>query len=148
MGMTLGLDGKTRAVEASLGRTVATFTTVYVGLLTTYPSNADGLNLASLAANEFAVNSNFYTGRKAITFSTVTASHTGAYVESDDNPALTWTNSTGSDVVIGGIFLTNIPSGTSGGLALWVGTPDSGTATIPNGQNAVIGVDDMLLRID
>lgn len=148
MGMVLGVDGKTRAVQASLGLPVSTFTTVYVGLLQTMPSNYDGLSFASLATNEFPVNSNFYTGRKAVTFGSVSADHTGAVVASADIPAVSWTNNTGSTVTIAGLFVTNIVSGSSGGLVLWVGDPDSGTANIPNGQQASIGVGDMLLRVD
>lgn len=148
MGMVLGVDGKTRALQASLGLSVSTFTTVYVGLLHTLPANYDGLSMTSLVTNEFAINSNFYTGRKAVTFGSISTDHTGAVTASTNSPAVSWTNNTGSTVTIAGLFVTNIISGSSGGLVLWVGDPDSGTAQIPNGQQASIGVGDMVLKVD
>lgn len=150
MGLKLGIDGKTRALEVNAGKSITNITTIYVGLLQAAPANMDGMSLATLISsgqgNEFSVDPSFYTGRQAITIGSTTADADGAYANNSGS-VIEWTNTTGYDVEVAGFFITTVSTGSSG-LVLWVGTPDAGTSTIPNTQKASISVGDLLLKVD
>ncbi len=151
MGLLLGIDGKERALGVSLGQSYSAITTLYIGLLQAAPVNMDGMDLATLISagqgNEFTVNANFYTGRKAITFGTITADQDGAACNNNNAVAVEWTNISGVDIDVQAFFITDASSGGSGKV-LWVGTPDAGTATIVNTKKASINSGDLLLKVD
>lgn len=151
MGLMLGLNGKTRALDINKGLSVTPITTLYVGLLQSAPVNMDGMDLATLVhvsnGNEFSINGNFYTARKAITLGITTTNQSGAYAQNNNVSAIEWTNLTGSTINIPAFFITDVVSGTSGNI-IWVGTPDAGTATIYNGAKASLTSGDLVIRVD
>jgi len=151
MGIVLGSGGKQRAVEINTGTAVAQVSTLYVGLLQSAPSGMDGMSLSTLISagqgNEFTINANFYTGRKAVTVGSITTNSNGAVCYNNNSPAIEWTNTTGSTVSVAGFFITDASSGSSGSV-LWVGTPDAGTASIVNTQTATINANDLMLKVD
>lgn len=132
MGMLLGKDGKTRAVQVNTGTDPAAITTLYIGLLATLPASYDGLALAGaggIASYECPLTpSGWYTGRKAITFGAVTSDAAGA-IASNTGGATSWQNLSGNTVSVAAFFITDAASGSTGSV-LWVGTPDSGTITL------------------
>lgn len=151
-GVVLGLDGKDRALQASLGIVApSAITTLYVGLLATLPANHDGLDLATLlGGNEHTATGSWYTGgRKAVDVATelsaIQGDHDGRYVTVSIE--LDWPNTSGADEDIAGVFVTNVQSGTSG-LSLWVGPPDIGGQVAADGGSAKIVADGLTLRID
>jgi hypothetical protein len=146
MAFSLGKDGRIRALQINTGEVPTSVTTVYVGLLTTMPANAATLNLSTIVANEFPINANFYTGRQAITFGTMTNDSSGSRRNNNNSTPLAWTNTTGSTITVGGIFLTDAAS-TGTGLSLWIGPPDPGTATIFNTNQARVNINDLLLGV-
>lgn len=151
MGLVLGYDGKQRALQASLGTAPSAIGTIYVGFLQSAPADMDGMTLATLVSagqgNEFSINANFYTGRKAITFSpSITVNATGA-TTSNSGADITWTNTSGSAIEIKGLFITSAASGTSGQV-LWVGTPDIGTGVLNNGETVTISAGIFEVKID
>ena len=151
MGLALGLDGKTRAVDINKGSSVTAITTLYVGLLQSAPANMDGMNLATLVGagqgNEFSINANFYTGRQAITIGATSTDANGAVAYNNNVAAIEWTNTSGSTIDIPAFFITDAASGTSGQV-IWVGTPDAGTATIANTAKASIVAADLMIKVD
>ncbi len=152
MGLVLGLDGKIRAMEATTGRPVASISsTLYVGLLNSVPADLDGLDLITLISpsygDEFSINPNFYTGRKAIQLSSISADKDGAVVENNNPLPIEWENKTGFDIQVSAFFITDVAAGASGNV-LWVGTPDAGTATIANNSKATISAGDLILKVD
>lgn len=151
MGLSLGIDGKRKAMEASKGAGITAITTLYVGLLQTAPANMDGMDLATLInpvnGNEFSLSPNFYDMRREITIGAVMADHSGATASNNNVAAIEWTNNTGSIINVEALFITDAASGSSGQV-MWVGTPDAGTATIAVGAKASIITGDLILRID
>lgn len=151
MGLVLGIDGKRRALDINKGSSVTPLSTLYVGLLQEAPANMDAMDLALLVDSdhgaEFTINANFYSGRQAITLGATMADHNGATVTNNNSTPIEWTNSTGSTIEVAALFITDAASGTSGQV-VWVGTPDAGTATIANGSDARISLEDIILRID
>lgn len=151
MGLMLGLDGKTRALDINKGLSVSAITTLYVGLLQSAPANIDGMDLATMVhssnGNEFSIGASFYTSRKSITLGLTTTNQNGAYAQNNNVAAIEWTNSTGSTINIPAFFITDAASGTIGNV-IWVGLPDAGTATIYNGAKASITTGDLVIRID
>lgn len=143
MGMVLGRDGKEKALEA------ASEGTLYVGLLQAYPTGADGLALGTLigsgSGNEFAIDTDFYTGRKAVTLGSIMVDANGAIRL--NTGSLSWTNTTGSTVVVEGIFITDAASGSTGDVR-FVGTPDVGTTAIGNGLSATLSENGLKLGVD
>ena len=150
MGLLLGRDGKTRAMQAATGTAVGSIATLYIGFLQAAPADMDGMTLTTLVSagqgNEFTINANFYTGRKSITLGSITTDQAGAVIHSS-GADVTWTNTTGSSVEIRAMFITDQASGTAGNV-LWVGTPDVGSAFVANGQTATISANTLELRID
>lgn len=130
MGAVLGVDGKKRALEVNAGVTVPNISTLYIGLINgTLPAGADGMALSVLAPTyEFGVSSSFYSGRKPFTFGTVTADANGA-IASYSGTKVSWQNLSGATKTVGGYFITDASSGSSGKV-LWVGSPDAGTITL------------------
>lgn len=151
MALVMGYDGKERALKATTGDSVASITTLYVGLLQAAPSGMDAMDLATLvgagAGNEFAINANFYSARKSIPLGSITVDATGAVRSNNNGSPLDWANTSGSTKTVAAIFITDAASGTSG-LVLWVGAPDAGTATIANGRSAKITSGDLFLKVD
>lgn len=151
MGLILGIDGKERALGVNVGQSFSAIPTIYVGLLQAAPADMDGMDLATLISsgqgNEFTINANFYTGRKAITFGAITADKDGATCTNNNVVAVEWTNTTGSDIDVLAFFITDVSSGGSGKV-LWVGTPDAGTATIVDTKKASISPGDLIIKVD
>ena len=151
MSLVMGLDGKERAMKATTGDAVSSISTLYVGLLQSAPAGMDGMTLATLvgagAGDEFAINANFYSARKAITFGSITVDASGAIRTNNNGSPLDWANTSGSTKTVAAMFITDAASGTSG-LVLWVGAPDAGTATILTGRSAKINSGDLILKVD
>ncbi len=151
MGLTLGLDGKTRALTVNAGGTASTISTLYIGLLQSAPTGMDGMTLSTLVSgaqgNEFTVSGSFYVGRQAITLGSISTDSGGAICYNNNGSPIEWLNSTGSTILVPAFFITNVSSGTSGSV-LWVGTPDAGTATIENTKKASISANDLMLKVD
>lgn len=145
MAFVLGKDGKERAIQASVGDSPADLGTVYLGVLDALPAGYDGLDAATLLANEANV-VNFYTpsDRRALSFGAVASSSTGASVNND--ASVSWTNNSGASFVAEGVFITDASSGT-GGKILWVGAPDV-PANFNDGEDMTVLVGDMKLEID
>ena len=151
MGATLGRNGKLNAVNCNIGAAVTDYGTLYIGLLQVAPSGFDALTLTDLVSagqgNEHAINANFYTGRKVISFAAPTVSSLGAVSLSNVGSPVTWTNVTGSSQTVAGYFITNAASGTSGDV-LWVGTPDAGSLIISNNGTLQFADGDISVRVD
>lgn len=152
MGLLLGIDGKKRALNINSATAVTTVSTLYIGLLQSAVANMDGMDLATLVSagqgNEFDGTGGFYTeGRQIITFGSIFADEQGATRYNNNASPIEWLNSTGSDVFIPAIFITDVASGTAGQV-LWVGEPDAGTATIANTKKATISINDLVLKVD
>lgn len=151
MGLTLGKDGKERALSVNTGSSVSSITTLYVGLLQSAPTGSDGMTLATLVdagqGNEFSINANFYTGRQAVTLGSITVDANGAVCYNNNGSPIEWTNTSGSTVSVAAFFITDAASGTSGSV-LWVGTPDAGTASIATTKKASIAANDLMLKVD
>ncbi len=151
MSITLGLDGKTRALTVNSGATVSNISTLYVGLLQSAPTGMDGMNLALLVSaaqgNEFSVSGNFYVGRQVITVGSITTDENGAICHNNNASPIEWVNTTGGTISVPAFFITDVSSGTAGSV-LWVGTPDAGTATIEDTKKASISANDLRLKVD
>ena len=146
MAMTLGKDGKERAMASLTGASTSAVSTVYIGMLDTLPAGYDGLDAATLLANEASI-TNFYipsTGRSSISFGSVTAGSAGASIT--NNSSASWVNNSGGSVLIEGLFLTDASAGTSGEI-LWVGSPNI-AATFATGATMKIAVGDLRLQVD
>lgn len=146
MGATLGSGGIARAVKINTGEAVSTLSTLYVGLLSTFPADAHKLSLATLSSSEFAISADFYTARKAVTMGTFSSLSDGTGYKDSAAPTLTWANTSGSTKNVAGFFITDASSGTSGSV-LWVGTPDGGTSTITTGNSAQLTAGDLRLGV-
>lgn len=151
MGSTLGREGKLNAVNCNIGAAVTDYGTLYIGLLQSAPSGMDAMTLATLvgagAGNEHAVNSNFYSARKAIVFSAPTVSDAGAVAISGVGSVVSWINVSGATKTVAAYFITNALSGTSGDV-LWVGTPDVGTITVADNGTLQFADGDLTVRVD
>lgn len=151
MGSKLGRNGKLNAVNCNIGAAVTDYGTLYIGLLQNDPANMDALTLVDLVSggqgSEHAINANFYTGRKTISFGTPTVSSLGAVSPSNVGSPVSWTNTTGSSVAVGGYFITDAASGTAGDV-LWIGTPDAGPMVIANNDTIQFTDGDLTVRVD
>lgn len=155
MGMQLALDGKVIAVTANTFGGSFYPGTTYVALMSSYPANADGLNLTQLLAYEFTPSADWYTGGRKVgafdptpTYGDGTGGHNpedgvGAY----NTNTLTWSNTSGASVEVFGLFVCNVQVGDVG-LVYWIGTPDVGTMTIENGSQLDIFPGGLLLGVD
>lgn len=155
MGMQLALDGKVVAVWANTAGGAFFPGTMYLGLMSSYPANADGLNLTELLAYEYTPSADWYTGgRKVIEFDPVPTYGDGT---GGNNPedgvgafntnTLTWTNTSGSPVDVPGIFVCNVQTADVGSV-YWIGQPDVGTMTIEDGSQLDIFPGGVLLGVD
>ncbi len=151
MAITLGYDGKQRAININKGDSVTAIPTLYVGLLQTEATDMDAMTLSTLIhssnGNEFSISPNFYTGRKVITMSIATTDATGSYSANNNVAPIEWTNNTGVAIEVEAFFITDVASG-GAGQVLWVGVPDAGTATINDSAKAILNAGDLIIRID
>lgn len=146
MGMLLGKDGKTRAIQVNTGTDPAAITTLYIGLLATLPANYDGLSLAGAGGIASYECSGWYTGRKVVTFGSVTSDAAGA-IASNTGGMTSWQNLSGSTVSVAAFFITDAASGSTGSV-LWVGTPDSGTVTLTDTSIIQYVAGDLTAKVD
>lgn len=151
MGMVLGQDGKLRAVQINVGAAPATVPQFYVGLLSVLPADYDAMtleDLVSLVGTEFTPSGTWYTGgRVAIDFEDPPGVNGVDGCFALNTTAAQWTNTSGSPVDIAGVFITNVQSGTAGGV-YWVGPPDVGTMTVEDGDPVDIFVGGMQVGVD
>jgi hypothetical protein len=129
MSLRLGYHGKLNAVTTNISGSL------YVGLLTALPANADGASYATVIANEFSISANFYSGRKPIVFTAPVVDHNGAVAYSNST-LQEWDNTSGSDIFIFGFFITDSAASGTPGQVLWIGEPDEGSVMIRNGKKA------------
>jgi hypothetical protein len=127
--LALGRHGKLNAVNVNIAGSL------YAGLLSSYPANADGATYATVTAAEFSISGSFYTGRKPIAFTTPVVDHTGA-ISYSTSTLQEWNNTTGGDITVAGFFITDSPAIATAGNILWIGQPDEGSVLIRNGKRA------------
>lgn len=138
MGMILGFDGRNRALAASMGGSASALPSLYLGLLSASPLTHIDKDLGDLliACPELPVSASFYSGRKLITFTNPLSDlDGGSYVSNDNSSPIVWSNTSGSPINVGGLMITTSASG-SGGLVLWLGVPEVGAVTVPDGGTA------------
>lgn len=146
MALTLGVDGKLRALSAGCGAAQDALGTLYVGLLSDLPSDPDIVDFGSLMEDEFNVTDFYVDDRREIELAEPTIEDGLALVVYDGDD-IVWTNDSGDEVEIQGLFITDAATGDSGSI-LWVGAPDSGGVTFGDGDDVVISTGALRLRVD
>ncbi len=151
--MELGFDGKSRAATAAATGSTTAITNLYLGLLEVLPAGYAGLSLTALLDaggddNELNI-TNFYTSsdRLQINLSAITVDSDGGRFT--NTGSLSWANTSGATVGVGGYFVTDSasPATDGSGQSLWVGSAVAGHASVDDTKSLTIEVGGLTLRV-